>query len=171
LQGLWIINPDGSGQRLVTEKEGYYGFWFPDGNRIVFEGPTDENNSTSVTYLINADGTGQTPVTAFPKSVQIGLFGISPDGTRILVQKISDRSMYVVYLNDNHVVKISDDFLQRPAWSPDGMTILGERFNLNRSENYGMQIWEVSADGSGEKQLTHFQNEKGRAFTPRWMPY
>ncbi len=171
LQEIWTIQPDGSGPRRIVE-EGYYGFWFPDGNRIVFEGPTDKNDSTPLSYLVNADGSGQTPVsTAFPKSVQIGLMGISTDGTRILVKDISSDSMYVVYLDNGNMIKISDTYLQRPVWSPDGTKILGERHDHSEGENFEMQVWEINADGSGEKQLTHFQTEKGKAYGPRWAPY
>jgi Tol biopolymer transport system component len=74
---LWLMNPDGSGQAALTKLTASIDhslnpnpLWSPDGSKIVFvwSGRLDgtdfaNDNSTANIWVINADGSGATPLT------------------------------------------------------------------------------------------------------------
>jgi len=83
---LFIVNPDGSGQRNLTENStivvgGYMSpAWSPDGTQILFS--THPIFVVSDIYRVNADGSGLTNLTNTPDFNESSPIW-SPDGTQI----------------------------------------------------------------------------------------
>ena len=89
---LWLMNADGSDQRILPNPQDSNGFfggqpvWSPDGSKILFLSQRlCRNIPTSGIYVMNADGSNSKLVTNDTKNC--GGYGPakwSPDGTRIL---------------------------------------------------------------------------------------
>jgi Tol biopolymer transport system component len=78
---MWVMNPDGTDQRQVTDKpiDGDYGFphWAPDGSAIAFM--SDPTGTTQFgpkdIFTIRPDGTGLTNITNHAAADFIGSWG------------------------------------------------------------------------------------------------
>lgn len=155
---IWLMNTDGSGQPVqLTDIFGgaCQPNWSPDGERLVFISPCSKNQETYPSvgmFIINADGTQQTPL----PGVLAGDFdpAWSPDGTKIVFTSLRNSGrprLYLLNLEDNSVKRISDLYSRdsQPAWSPDGSKIA---FVTNR--NGPVQIWTMNPDGSEQQIYT-----------------
>lgn len=114
--GIWVINPDGSGQ-LIAASIWWYPAWSPDGSRIVsFSG----DGTSGEIYTINADGTGLAQLTN--NSAEDVDPSWSPDGMKIVFasRRDGDWEVFVMDANGsnqtNLINNLKDD--RTPAWSP-----------------------------------------------------
>jgi Tol biopolymer transport system component len=87
----------------------------------------------------------------------------SPDGSRILFVEAETRLMWVTLDGSERGVMFEcPRTCGEPSWSPDGSLIA---FNL--VTHNGMQVWSVTPDGTGLRQLTGQYQEAG---DPAWSP-
>src|SRR6185503_133237 len=105
--------------------------------------------------VINADGTGQTQLTAGGSILDDDPV-YSPDGSRIAFSRQNGFKTDICIMNANgtNVVTVvsSDNTSNRhPSWSPDGSKIV---FSSDRSGFRKVEIWMGNADGSGLVRLT-----------------
>ena len=124
---IYVMNPDGSGQRRLTDsgRDSLFNFepvWSPDGKTIAYV--QDANLSDSL-WLMNADGSNQRQlanVGAIVRRLQW-----SPDSTRLLYQVDNAPPTRVEIVDTRSGVRRSitpagrTDFY--PVWSPDGRSI------------------------------------------------
>jgi Tol biopolymer transport system component len=172
---LALVQPDGSGFRMLTEGKASSGFasWSPDGKRLVYR---VMGNGQQGLRILNLDDGKSTTITneydTFPVWSPLGdliafcsfrggdydIYTMRPDGSEI--RKLTDS-----HGNDGH-----------PIWSPDGNWIV---FSSSRKgfkdekmlDEWGPQpygdLFAMRADGSGVRQLTDDQWEDA---TPAWRP-
>jgi Tol biopolymer transport system component len=154
-----VINPDGTGQRLVQgpTETGELPRWFPDGIHVATGGAFDQPFGGS--RIINVDdGTardvgGQDPNLFNPCGVP------SPDGRLLLCETGSEDGSQ----NGIHTIRSSDgggltQITSNPGgddspgdWSPNGKRIVFQRFDSNfNSEG----LFVVNTNGTGLKQIT-----------------
>jgi TolB protein len=65
---LFVIRADGSDEQNLTKRplSGYDGAWSPDGRAVAFGAPLTKAGEThSELWVMNADGSGKTPITGF----------------------------------------------------------------------------------------------------------
>jgi Tol biopolymer transport system component len=156
---VYVINPDGTGQRLVQAPTdtGEEPRWFPDGIHVATGGAFDQPGGGSL--IINVDdGTardvgGQDPNLFNPCGIP------SPDGTRLLCETFSEDGSQ----NGIHTIRSSDggglaQITSNPGgddipgdWSPNGKRIVFERYDSNGNSE-GMFV--VNTSGTGLKQIT-----------------
>jgi TolB protein len=87
-QALYTVNADGSGLRRVTAfslNAGDGPDWSPDGSRILFRSPENDDFLHSQLYTIRPDGSGLKQVTHVPDGTTLYSASFSPDGKRITV--------------------------------------------------------------------------------------
>jgi Tol biopolymer transport system component len=180
---VWSIRPDGSDLRRIDPGcprgisagqicEEDAPAWSPDGTQIAFGNPygglEEIGGETWIDYLplavMAADGSNLRHLThprrhEFEDSEPVW----SPDGTRIAFRRLNGtaapRGKQAIFVHDlasgadRRVTPWSLNAGDRPDWSPDGRRIL---FRSTTSELYG-PLYTVRPDGTGLKQMTHFQ--------------
>jgi Tol biopolymer transport system component len=158
--GIYVMNPDGSGQTHVANTGGgpevqppgsadILPSWSPDGTKIAFARATSINDI----FITNPDGSNQTNITNTP-DVYEGWPAWSPDGSRIVFvrQQLDepDAEIYVMDTDGSNVTPVTnngvDDF--SPTWSPNGTEIAFSRINYNQDASNG-EIYTMKPDGVG----------------------
>lgn len=156
---ICLINPDGSGQRQLTnnpEADQFYPSLAPDGQSVVFsanlDGPDDiyEMALNGAPQRLTRQGKAYAPT-------------ISPDGHQIAYTQFSGETPSIWLMNrdgsDAHLL-ITQSW--DPAWSPDG------RWILHASDRSGsIQLWRVHTDGTQLEPLTAMDGLRGRS---DWSP-
>jgi len=184
MEGIRLVNPDGSGSRLLVASSigpgtcvNVHGCgmgslsWSPDRTKLAFwrEDPSTSPSTSSV-FAINANGSDQHHlVTCERKAPQTAAFlldescdGVSwsPDGNRLVVATGG-----VLYLVDadgkglralTHRDLYSEGVDSSPAWSPDGSRIMFLRGS----------VYTVRPNGSALKRV----RGTGGAASAHWFP-
>jgi Tol biopolymer transport system component len=150
--GLYVVNVDGTGRRLVTRSPDLNGGdWSPDGRRIAV------SQQESTVYLVNADGSGK-------RLLLRNAYGLawSPDGLRVAFYENGD--LHVMSPDGGEGWAVTPDVTIEGgiAWAPDGTEIA---FVGSRDGN--QDIYVVNADGSDERRLT---DDAASAGEPAWSP-
>jgi Tol biopolymer transport system component len=155
---VWILTVDSSSEpfQVTNMPEGAcQPNWSPDGSRLVFISPCEKNEDIyhgAGLFLINADGTGLTPLPNVPG----GDFdpAWSPDGNFIAFTSLRNSGrprIYLMDLRDSSVIRISGQYSydRQPAWSPDGRKIA-----FVTTQKGPVQIWTMNVDGSNQAIYT-----------------
>jgi Tol biopolymer transport system component len=145
---IWVVRPDGTGLRRVTEspanRSDYYPAWSPDGSALLFErrklDPAAAGGDEAL-YAVNADGAGFRQIThCRGQCWSDGEAAWSPGGDRIAFSRATGPrsapgpSLVAIDVADadgSHVRQLSrpphgyEDHLS--TWSPDGRTIVFQR--------------------------------------------
>jgi len=168
---IWLMDIDGTGMRQITDTQrgACQPDWAPDGTRLIFISPCEENKELyegSSLFIINSDGTELTPL----PTVGGGDYdpSWSPDGTKIAFTSLRNEGrpkIFVLDLENKIITQLSEpnnrDF--QPSWSPDGSQIV---FVTTRDGPY--QIWTMSADGTNQLRFTVSGSRKNS--NPVWSP-
>ena len=159
LDGVFTVNPDGSGRTLFRAGAGQP-MWSPDGSKIAY---VDVTRSPGRLVVANADGTGEHTVTT--GSIALGSW--SPDGARLVYVRDGTKIETASAAGGDERQLVSDGTTKEsPVWSPDGLRIAYVSIVEPQWE-----LFVVGADGTGLTQLTHAPPDGGDYNAdPAWSP-
>ena len=95
--------------------------WSPDGRRIAFVGRPDNTINDRV-YVMNADGSGATPITTVTDSTLDLDVDWSPDGKHLVFTRLngSETRIFMMDPDGKNLVQLTTVQSSMPRWSPDG---------------------------------------------------
>ena len=125
---IYVMDADGSNETNLTDAPTVGDkspAWSPDGKRIVF--------NRDDLMIMNADGSGLTPLTDYSPNLAGSSPAWSPDGSKIAFGAVhfpedggvSDLEIFVIDADGTNLTKLTDntDDDRAPVWSPDGSKI------------------------------------------------
>jgi len=186
---IYVMNADGSGQRLVSTGKGRTtcSYFFPDGRSVLYASTHERTGepplppqgySKGGRYdwsfdkafdIYVADLEGRILRTLVSSPGYDAEATISPRGDRIVFtsDRDGDLEIYSMNLDGTDVKRLTFEkgYDGGAFFSPDGKRII---YRGSRSEDYrALQIYVMNADGSGKRQVTTGQ---GTSFAPSWHP-
>jgi Tol biopolymer transport system component len=181
---IFSMNPDGSGQRRLTDTSwfNYDPAWSADGTKIAFTNQIAEDSSGGVdTYLMDADGSDEMNLTRTDLTFESEEPAWFPSGRKIVTSRHyfgSGDHLYTVAFDESgnvtQTIKLTggDDFARdrAPAVSPDGRKIAFVSFQ--RGDGEDTEIYVIGAgrpEGPDNPavQLTRNTTNDG---APDWSP-
>ena len=169
--GLYLLDVSSGRVRTIVADHAWNTdpSWSPDGKRIAFVSTRDGETAVYVldlsdgrtTRLTRGGGWNGNPTWA-------------PDGQWIMFDSSRDgpnaeaRNLFLVRPDGTNIRRVTQlpHYNGQPSWAPDGKRVL---FLVGRPEAAG-NIFVMSADGSEQRQLTHWTDPKGGAVYGRWSP-
>ena len=156
---LMVSTLDGSKAQQITDGSSiaWNNHWSPDGKRIAFTGRNTPNGVLAV-YVMNADGSERRQVTHIAPEEGGAQWPVwSPDGRQLAIQvdslKAHTAHIWIVDIAMGAARKLAahdQPYLdETPSWFPDGKRIAFQSDRTGR-----MEIWVMSVDGSGQRQVT-----------------
>jgi tol-pal system beta propeller repeat protein TolB len=166
---IWVADLNTAGRsetsaRITNSGKDFSPAWSKDGTRLVFRSEREENSEI---YVMNADGSNQTRLTANPADdIEPE---ISPDGSQIAFASDRDNArgrydIYVMNADGSNIRRLTRDNGDNhgPVFSPDGTRLA---FASTRSGN--SDIWTIKIDGSDVQQITtSASNDRFPAWSP-----
>jgi Tol biopolymer transport system component len=165
-------NPDGSDFTLLDAYPGVQqnlgcGFWSPSGTRFLCAStedgiPADDGLRT----LRASDGGDQVQVTFTPAGYDEFPIGYSPNGSRILFNRVSDNNPHILFavnpdgtgllqLSPSDLSVVDNEFFDSVSadWSPDGSRVAFAAA-WRDGHGRGTALYVANADGSSLRQVT-----------------
>lgn len=169
-----ISNPDGSGFTLLDAYPGLQrrlgcDDWAPDGSRFLSASAEDDVPADDGLRTLRAsDGGDQLQITAPPLGYEDFPIGYSPDGSRVLFNRVSDDNPHVLFsvnpdgsgllqLSPSELSVIDNEFFDRVSadWSPDGSRVtFAAVWKASNGNGRGTALFVVDGDGSHLRQIT-----------------
>jgi len=144
---LFVMNADGSGQRMLTQSEASSPAWSPDGTKIAFV----QRFPNPGIYVVSADGTGLRRLTTSDTDSDPDW---SPDDSRIVFANTEQIEIMNADGSAAHRIAAGAE----PAWSPDGTKIA-----FVTGINASPEVHIINSDGSGDRRLAS-------GWAPAWSP-
>lgn len=170
---LFVMNPDGSAVKRLTDSRGVSGdaAWSPDGSLIAFDSDRGSRKRFSAIYVMHANGRKLRRVTTPRHPFSDYKPRFSPDGTHLVFTRtrgtadFGPAALFTVRLDGSGLHQLTPYSLHADDsdWSPDGKQIVFEGYP---NGPYG-DIYTVSSTGGAPLNITH--DTTGQA-DPVWSP-
>ena len=197
-RNVYVMDSDGTDRQQLTttpntmQGENTQATWAPDGSWLAFvstrgESPRNPDDPDSnfaddrEIYRMDADGSGQTQLTATTSRITDEQPSVSPDGTKIAFASNRADTTYgtldIYVMNSDGTGepgRLTSDGAYayplakqstNPVWSPDGSRIA---YESTRDLSGNSEIWVVNSNGSGGP--INVSNDPSWDSDPAWSP-
>jgi Tol biopolymer transport system component len=172
---IWMVMPDGSGERQLTFGDGVHDrwpAWSPDGTQVVFTRLSDESGSGLwITGL-----SGVNPAMVTPPGIGAARADWSPDGDHLVFAGVMgetpESGIYVINSDGTALTQVTGpEFFapDNPEWSPDGSRIAFAG-NLDDSIIHSWDVYVMNPDGSGLRNVTETPDQERSEWLIGWLP-
>lgn len=150
---IWTMQVDGSNKKRITQKEGLYPCWSPDGKNIVFSGR--RNGIWEIIMIASNGGEERILSKNFKKKERPGwgaIITFNPNNKSIIYSYLREKVLYEMDLKTKQITQLtneSDRFTQ-PIFSKDGSKIAANRKTPN---DEGYNLVTLSSDGKNVKVI------------------
>ena len=167
---IYTMNDDGSRIQRLTDNPlvDRVPRWSPDGKKIVFERALARENGKI--FVMDANGHHEHLLTDTPADYRNPAW--HPDGNRIAfsVGEAGKTDLAVINLQTGKVKRLTNHekngLSDYPDWSPNGRQVV-----LEHSDEFGRNIWTMSADGKHDKRRSlPSEDILLIRYRPRWSP-
>ncbi|MDI6810812.1 MAG: transglycosylase SLT domain-containing protein [archaeon] len=188
---IYIINPDGTGEKRLTE--GFHPLWSPDGKKIVFFSRFISGLGRLEfldIYIMNADGSNIVKLAEedigkfvpspppFLKNETDIWFAWAPDGKKIAYSERWGDELYVSNADGTNKIKVVEyeegygQAISGPGWSPDGKKIAFMTWAQLTLAEERWGLFTVNPDGTGKVKIVDKGGEGGgiEVGPPSWSP-
>ena len=170
---IWAMQPDGSGATNLTNTatSNWYPAWSNDGGKIAYM-------TSFAIHVMNADGSGNQPLTSEPSGWSAREPAWSPDRTKVAYACTGPGgggSLCMINADGTGRTYLSTAFVpcgrfgagsaDAPSWSPDGTKIA---YSTSVPECNGTDIYTIHPDGTNRTRLN--TGVVGGPDNPDWSP-
>lgn len=158
---IGVMNADGTNRNSLGIA-GSSPDWSPNGSKIAFD--SISSKYTNDIFVMNADGSNLTQLTAHPDYESSYAPDWSPDGSKIVF--LRNYRVHVINADGTGQTALTNSSIweYRATWSPDGSKIAFSRGNPDKYTN----LYVMNADGTGQAAITSCSNCYD--FSPTWSP-
>jgi len=148
---IWTMNTDGSNQKKITEEEGLYPNWSPDGKQIIF---SERRNGVWEILIVSSEGGKETMVTSNRSEGISPGWGapcsFHPNGEFFVYTSVREKVMYSMNLSTKEKIRISPigERYVHPMYSKNG-----SRIAVIRKKTSAYDLITISPNGKGEKVI------------------
>lgn len=148
---IWVMDTDGSNPVRLTQREGMYPSWSPDGQHIVFSG---RRNGIWEILTVSADGGEETMLSQNHKKSKRPGWGanstFSPDGNYLYYSHVREKILYSLDMKTGEIKAMSsgNEAVTHPVTSPDGRLIAA-----NRKTGNDYKLVTMSTDGTNVREI------------------
>jgi Tol biopolymer transport system component len=169
---IWLIEPDGTNKRMITEPESRYDHteprWSPDGSKIAFL--AHEPDVCYYVYVMSPDGSNLEKVTPCIRDYDLFNLRWSPDGSKLTYDSQSritkQFSIWSMDHDGNNLKQLTTaDNAYNSTWSPDG-----SKLAFVWSGGVNEEIWSMDPDGSNKVKLLPQDIGTSSFIQPTWSP-
>lgn len=162
---IFIMNPDGSGKKNISNHPGIDWVYYAYGNKLYFVSDRDTTYRKYFLYEMDSDGQNVRRLTPF--LVKDSWFGTRKNGKEWVVASRKDGAhrFYIIDENGNELRSLGHDTcrINDPVFSPD------EKQIVFRSNKTGIdELWIMNDNGTDPRQITFYPKEDT---TAPWHAY
>lgn len=163
LEGLYVVNVDGSNVTQITSGRDSAPDWSPDGTKILFTRSTPAENKDL--YTVNPDGTNLVRLTTTEFDEVAPAW--SPDGTKIAFEYLTDA--WTMNADGTNRIDVGGNGDQsRLAWSPDGSKLtFTQACSAPACPVYNNEVWTMNGDGTNRVNISNHSAMTRRAIGRR----
>ncbi len=148
---IWVMDIDGSNPKRLTQEEGMYPNWSPDGQHIVFSG---RRNGIWEILTVSVKGGNETMLSGNHRQSKRPGWGanssFSADGKYLYYSHVREKILYRMDIASREIKTLSSgtEAVTHPVVSPDGRLIA-----VNRKTGDDYKLVTMSTDGSHLREI------------------